>query len=150
MTLWHLSTKCVKVDNVELLLNINSLTWEELVCLNHMEQHRALFYIFQLSEELSKNVSLYYHIGHLFGHSGKELMLLLLYSHFSYKLSFYAILMAKYLSMSSFPLFSIHLHQHNDDFGNGFLLFSSVKSFKSPPSSVARPYCACTKTLEYP
>ena len=77
-----------------------------------MEQHRALFYIFVLSGELSKNVSLYYHIGHLFGHSGEELMLLLLYSHFSYKLSFYAILMAKYLSMSSFPLFSVQLHQH--------------------------------------
>ena len=77
-----------------------------------MEQHRALFYIFVLLGELSKNVSLYYHIGHLFGHSGEELMLLLLYSHFSYKLSFYVILIAKYLSMSSFPLFSIQLHQY--------------------------------------
>ena len=39
-------------------------------------------------------------------------MLLLLYSHFKYKLSFYSILMSKYLAMASFPLFSIHVHCH--------------------------------------
>ena len=44
-----------------------------------MDQYKALFYIFKLSEELSHNVSLYYHIGHLFGYSGEELMLLLIH-----------------------------------------------------------------------
>ena len=62
--------------------------------------------------ELSKNVSLYYHIGHLFGYTPEELMLVLLYSHFSYHISLYSILMAKYLTTSSFPLFTIQLHQH--------------------------------------
>lgn len=77
-----------------------------------MDQYKALFHILQLSGELSKDISLYYHIGHLFGYSGEELMLLLLYSCFSYKLAFYAILVGKYLSMLSFTLFLIHLHQH--------------------------------------
>lgn len=74
-------------------------------------QHTVLFYIFQLAGELSKDISLYYHIGHLIGHSSYELMLLVLYSHFSYKLSFYLILMSKYLALSSFPLLVTYLHQ---------------------------------------
>ena len=77
-----------------------------------MERYQELFYLHVLSGELSKNVSLYYHIGHLFGYTGEELMLVLLYSHFSYHISLYSILMAKYLTTSSFPLFSIQLHQH--------------------------------------
>ena len=39
-------------------------------------------------------------------------MIILLYSHFSYHISLCSILMAKYLTTSSFPLFSIQLHQH--------------------------------------
>ena len=68
-----------------------------------MERYQELFHLYVLSGELSKNVSLYYHIGHLFGYSGEELMLILLYSHFSYHISLYSILMAKYLTTSSFP-----------------------------------------------
>ena len=77
-----------------------------------MEWCQALFYLYTLSGEFSKNVSLYYHLGHLFGYSGEELMILLLYSHFNYRLSLYSILMAKYLTTPSFPLFSLQLHQH--------------------------------------
>ena len=77
-----------------------------------MERYQELFHLYVLSGELSKNISLYYHIGHLFGYSGEELMIILLYSHFSYQISLYSILMAKYLTTSSFPLFSIQLHQH--------------------------------------
>ena len=77
-----------------------------------MEEYKALAYIFWLSVELAKNSTLFYHLGYLFGYRGEELILLLLYSHFNYKLSFYLILMSKYLVMSSFPIFSIHLHQH--------------------------------------
>ena len=40
------------------------------------------------------------------------MILLLLYSHFNYKLSYYSILMSKYLVISPFPIFSIHLNQH--------------------------------------
>ena len=77
-----------------------------------MEEYKALSYIFQLSVELAKDASLFYHLGFLFGYTGEELILLLLYFHFNYKFSFYSILMSKYLVMSSFPLFSIHLHHH--------------------------------------
>ena len=77
-----------------------------------MEEYKALAYIFWLSVELAKNSNLFYHLGYLFGYRGEELILLLLYSHFNYKLSFYSILMSKYLVMSSFPISSIHLHQH--------------------------------------
>ena len=54
-----------------------------------MEEYKALSYIFRLSVELAKNSSLFYHLGFLFGYRGEELILLLLYSHFNYKLSFY-------------------------------------------------------------
>ena len=77
-----------------------------------MEEYKALSYIFRLSIELAKDSALFYHLGYLFGYRGEELILLLLYSCFNYKLSFYSILMSKYLVMSSFPIFSIHLHQH--------------------------------------
>ena len=77
-----------------------------------MEEYKALSYIFRLSIELAKNSTLFYHLGYLFHYRGEELILLLLYSHFNYKLSFYSILMSKHLVMSSFPIFSIHLHQH--------------------------------------
>ena len=77
-----------------------------------MEEYKALSYIFQLSIELVKNSTLFYHLGYLFCYRGEELILLLLYSHINYKLSFYLILMSKYLVMLSFPLFSIHLHHH--------------------------------------
>ena len=77
-----------------------------------MEEYKALSYIFRLSIELAKDPDLFYHLCYLFGYRGEELILLLLYSHFNYKLSFYSILMSKYLVMSSFPIFSIHLHQH--------------------------------------
>ena len=55
-----------------------------------MERYQELFHLYVLSGELSKNVSLYYHIGHLFGYSGEELMIILLYSHFSYHISLYS------------------------------------------------------------
>ena len=77
-----------------------------------MEEYKALSYIFRLSIELAKDSGLFYHLGYLFGYRGEELILLLLYFHFNYKLSFYSILMSKYLVMSSFPIFPIHLHQH--------------------------------------
>ena len=77
-----------------------------------MEEYKALAYIFQLSVEISKENSLFYHIGHLFGYTSEELILILLYSHVNYKLSFYSIFMSKYLIMSSFPLFLIYLHQN--------------------------------------
>ena len=50
-------------------------------------------------------------MGYLFGYRGEELILILLYSRFKYKLSFYLILMSKYLYLSSFPIFAIHVHQ---------------------------------------
>ena len=39
-------------------------------------------------------------------------MIILLYSNFSYHIFLYSILMEKYLTTSSFPLFLIQLHQH--------------------------------------
>ena len=77
-----------------------------------MEEYKALLYIFQLSIELAKDSALFYGLGYLFGYRGEEMILLLLYSHFNIKLSFYWILMSKYLVMSSFPIFFIHLQQH--------------------------------------
>ena len=75
-----------------------------------MERYQELFHLYVLSGELSKNVSLYYHIGHLFGYSGEELMIILLYSHFSYHISLYSILMAKYLTyLSLYFLFNYML-----------------------------------------
>ena len=90
-----------------------------------MERYQELFHLYVLSGELSKNVSLYYHIGHLFGYSGQELMIILLYSHFSYHISLYSILMAKYLIALSFPLFSIQLHQHMLTMGLDILFSNS-------------------------
>ena len=77
-----------------------------------MEEYIALSYIFKLSTELAKDPALFYHLGYLFHHRGEELILLLLYSCLNYKLTFYFILMSKYFYLSSFPIFSIHLHQH--------------------------------------
>ena len=77
-----------------------------------MEEYIALSYIFKLSTELAKDPALFYQLGYLFGYRGEELILLLLYSHFNYKLAFYFILMSKYFYLSSFPIFTIHLHQH--------------------------------------
>ena len=77
-----------------------------------MDEYKALSYIFQLSVELAKDNSLFYHKDHLFGLTGEELILLLLYSRFNYRLLFYSVLMSKYLAMASFPLFSVHLHCH--------------------------------------
>ena len=77
-----------------------------------MEEYIALSYIFRLSTELAKDPALFYQLGYLFGYRGEELILLLLYSRFNYKLAFYFILMSKYFYLSSFPIFTIHLHQH--------------------------------------
>ena len=77
-----------------------------------MEEFLALSYIFKLSTELAKEPALFYRLGYLFGYRGKELILLLLYSHFNYKLAFYFILMSRFFYLSSFPIFAIHLHQH--------------------------------------
>ena len=77
-----------------------------------MEEYLALSYIFKLSTELAKDPALFYQLGYLFGYRGEELILLLLYSRFNYKLAFYFILMSKYFYLSSFPIFTIHLHQH--------------------------------------
>ena len=76
-----------------------------------MEEYVALSHIYKLSHELAKTPDLYYCLGYLLGYRGEELILLL-YSHFKYKLSLYSILMAKYFNVSSFPIFSIHLHQN--------------------------------------
>ena len=77
-----------------------------------MEEYIALSYIFRLSTELAKDPALFYQLGYLFGYRGEEFILLLLYSCFNYKLAFYFILMSKYFYLSSFPIFTIHLHQH--------------------------------------
>ena len=77
-----------------------------------MEEYVALSYIFRLSTDLAKDPALFYHLGYLFGYRGEELILLLLYSCFNYKLAFYFILMSKYFFLSSFPIFTILLHQH--------------------------------------
>ena len=76
-----------------------------------MEEYIALSHIFKLSTELAKDPALFYRIGYLFGYRGEELMLILLYSCFNYKLGFYFILMSKYYYLSSFPIFAIHVHQ---------------------------------------
>ena len=77
-----------------------------------MEEFLALSYIFKLSTELAKEPALFYRLGYLFGYRGEELILLLLYSCFNYKLAFYFILMSKFFYLSSFAIFAIHLHQH--------------------------------------
>ena len=77
-----------------------------------MEEHIALSHIFKLSTELAKDPALFYRLGYLFGYRGEELILILLYSCFNYKLGFYFILMSKYYYISSFPNFVIHIHQH--------------------------------------
>ena len=59
-----------------------------------MEEYIALSHIFKLSTELAKDPALFYRFGYLFGYRGEELILLLLYSHFNYKLGFYFILMS--------------------------------------------------------
>ena len=89
-----------------------------------MERYQELFYLHVLSGELSKNVSLYYHIGHFFGYSGEEIMLILLYSHFNYHISLYSILMAKYLTTSSPFIFYSITPTHVDN-GIRHILFSS-------------------------
>ena len=96
MTSLHPSTNCPKYHE-------ENYTWKNI-------KYYLIFFNYPL--ELAKGIPLFYHIGHLFGFTGEELLLLLLYSCFNYKLAFYSILMSKYLIMSSFPLFSIHLHQH--------------------------------------
>ena len=73
-----------------------------------MEEYIAWSDIFRPSTD----PALFYHLGYLFGYRGKDLILLLLYSHFNYKLAFYFILMSKYFYLSSLPIFSIHLHEH--------------------------------------
>ena len=95
-----------------------------------MERYSALFYLYTLSGELSKHVSLYYHLGHLFGYTGEELMILLLYSHFSYQISLYSILMAKYLTTSSFHLFSLQLHQHMLTLGMDTYYFQTLSNLR--------------------
>ena len=54
-----------------------------------MEEFLALSYIFKVSTELAKEPALFYQLGYLFGYRGEELILLLLYSRFNYKLAFY-------------------------------------------------------------
>ena len=65
-----------------------------------MKEYIALSHIFKLSTELAKDPALFYQMGYLFGYRGEELILL--YSRFNYKLSFYLILMSKYFYLSSF------------------------------------------------
>ena len=77
-----------------------------------MEEYLTLSNIFKLSTELAKEPALFYQLGYLFGYGGEELILLLLYSRFNYKLAFYFIFRSKYFYLSSFPIFTIHLHQH--------------------------------------
>ena len=127
--------------------SINCLKWD--IAIIQMEQHKALFYIFQLSGELSKDVSLHYHIGHLLGCSGEELILLLLYTRFSYKLSFYSILMAKYLLYVIFSFIFNTFTPAHASFKIRFILFPSVKSSQSSTNVMARPFLACLKTFRY-
>ena len=90
-----------------------------------MERYQELFYLHVLSGELSKNVSLYYHIGHFFGYSGEELMLILLYSHFNYHISLYSILMAKISHYIVFPFIFYSITSTHVDNGIRHILFSS-------------------------
>ena len=92
-----------------------------------MEEYIALSYIFRPSTELAKDPALFYHLGYLFGYRGEELILLLLYSHFNYKLSLYSILMSKYFDVLSFPIFSIHLHQHRLTLGLDNYYFDTLR-----------------------
>ena len=55
------------------------------------------------------------------------ILLLLLYSHFNYKLVFYFILMAKYFYLSSFPIFTIDLHQHMLTLGMDIYYFDALR-----------------------
>ena len=80
-----------------------------------MKEYIALSYTFRLSTELAIDITLFYRLGYLFGY--RELILLLLYSRFNYKLAFYFILMSKYFYLSSFPIFTIHLNQHMINLG---------------------------------
>ena len=77
-----------------------------------MEEYIALSYIFRLSTELTKDPALFCRFGLFIWLQREKLILLLLYSHFNYKLTFYFILMSKYFYLSFFSIFSIHLHQH--------------------------------------
>ena len=92
-----------------------------------MEEYIALSYIFRLSTGRAKDPALFYHLGYLFGYRGEELILLLFYSHFNYKLAFYFILMSKYFHLSSFPIFTIHLHQHMVTLGMDNYYFDVLK-----------------------
>ena len=92
-----------------------------------MEEYIALSYIFRLSTELAKDPALFYCLGYFFGYRGEELILLLLYSHFNYKLAFYFILMSKYFYLSSFPIFTIHLHQHMVTLGMDNYYFDALR-----------------------
>ena len=76
-----------------------------------MVEYIALSHIFKLLTELAKDPALFYQMGYLFGYRGEELILILLYSCFNYKLGFYFILMSNYYYLSSFPIFAIHIHQ---------------------------------------
>ena len=98
-----------------------------------MEEYKALSYIFRLSIKLAKDSALFYCLGYLFGYRGEELILLLLHSCFNYKLSFYSILMSKYLVMSSFPIFSIHLHQHMLTLGLDSYYFETLRHLNLLP-----------------
>ena len=92
-----------------------------------MEEYIALSYIFRLSTELAKDPAFFYQLGYLFGYRGEELILLLLYSCFNYKLVFYFILMSKYFYLSSFPIFTIHLHQHMLPLGMDSYYFDALR-----------------------
>ena len=92
-----------------------------------MEAYKALSYIFRLSTALAKDSTFFYHLGYLFRYRGEELILLLMYSRFNYKLSFYSILMSKYLVMSCFSIFSIHLHQHMLNLGLDSYYFEMLR-----------------------
>ena len=92
-----------------------------------MAEYIALSYLFKLSTELAKDPALFYHLGYLFGYRGEELILLLLYSHFNYKLSFYFVLMSEYFYLSSFPIFSTHLHQHMVTLGLDNYYFDTLR-----------------------
>ena len=94
-----------------------------------MEEHIALSHIFKLSNELAKDSALFYRMGYLFGYRGEELILILLYSRFNYKLGFYFLLMSKYYYLSSFPIFAIHIHQHMLTLGMDNYYFEVLRCF---------------------
>lgn len=119
-----------------------------------MDEYQTVHSIFLLSREFSKNFSLYYPLGISLGHSPNELMLILLYLNFNYKLGFYTILMNKYLDIVSIQHFKILLHQTMLEMGMSNYYFQTLKKLNLfnllwPDYPVPRPQ-EQTRNIETP